>query len=161
MPTSQLYDSTRAALALRLPDVIDSQLDTLALVIVGISQSVSAQLGKIARALPLDTTQYAKEQRIRRLLDNQRITQVDQYQPLAKAALTGLKGQKVQLLIDRVLLQDMHNILVVSVAFRRRSLPLAWLALPHRGASGLPDQQTLLRQALAVLPAQVRVTIHG
>jgi hypothetical protein len=161
MPTSQLYDSTRATLAQRLPDVIDSQLDTLALVIVGISQSVSAQLGKIARALPLDTTQYAKEQRIRRLLDNERITQVDQYQPLAKAALTGLKGQRLQLLIDRVLLHDRHNILVISVAFRRRSIPLVWKALDHRGQSGFADQQALFQQALALLPERVRVSVHG
>src|SRR5712691_5562274 len=97
MPTSLLYDSTRAALSKQLPDVRESQLDTLALVVVGISQSVSAQLGKIARALPLDTTQSAKEQRIRRMLDNERITQADQYQPLAKAALMGLKGQRVQI----------------------------------------------------------------
>jgi DDE family transposase len=161
MPTSRLYDNTRAALAQRLPVVIDTQLDTLALVIVGISQSVSAQLGKIARALPLDTTQYAKEQRIRRLLDNQRITQADHYQPLAKAALSGLKGQKVQLLIDRVLLQDRHNILVVSVAFRRRSIPLVWKALDHRGQSGFADQQELFEQALALLPERVRVSVHG
>ena len=88
MPTSTLYASTRAALAARLPNVRTSQLDTLALVLVGMSQSVSAQLGAIARAMPLDTTQYAKEQRLRRLLDNERITQADHYQPIAKAALS-------------------------------------------------------------------------
>ena len=103
MPTSQLYDSTRRHLAAQLPAALDSQLDTLALVVVGISQSLSAQLGKIARALPLDTSQMAKEQRVRRLLDNERLTQADHFQPLAKAALHGLKGQRVQLLIDRVL----------------------------------------------------------
>lgn len=161
MPTSPLYDSTRAALALRLPDVIDSQCQTLALIIVGISQSVSAQLGKIARALPLDTTQFAKQQRIRRLLDNQRITQADQYQPLAKAALAGLKGQRVQILIDRVLVQNWHNILVISVAFRPRSIPLVWKSLDHRGQSGLADQHDLLTQALALLMFRVRVSIHG
>jgi len=161
MPTSPLYDSTSQQLTTQLPQALPSQIETLALLVVGIGQSVSAQIGKIARALPLDTTQAAKEQRIRRLLDNERITQEDHYQPLAKAALHGLKGQKVQLLIDRVLLRDTHNILVVSIGFRRRSLPLAWLALPHRGQSGLADQQTVLRQALAVLPAQVRVSIHG
>jgi len=48
--------------------------------------------------MPLDTTQYAKQQRLRRFLDNERITQADHYQPLVRAALTGLKGQKVQLL---------------------------------------------------------------
>jgi hypothetical protein len=54
------------------------------------------------------------------LLDNDRLTQANHYQPIAKAALHGLKGQSVQLLIDRVLLRDRHNILVVSVGFRRR-----------------------------------------
>ena len=42
MPTSALYDSTRSTLATRLPTVRASQLDTLALVLVGITQSVSA-----------------------------------------------------------------------------------------------------------------------
>jgi hypothetical protein len=161
MPTSQLYDSTRATLASRLPNVRNSQLDTLALVVVGITQSVSAQLGKIARAMPLDTTQYAKEQRLRRFLDNERISQLEHYQPLVRLALSGLKGQKVQLLIDRVLLQNRHNILVVSVGFRRRSIPLVWKALDHRGKSSLADQQDLLEQALALLPERVRVSVHG
>ncbi len=98
MLTSRLYDSTRTTLAARLPNVRDCQLARLAVVVVGITQSISAQLGKIARAMPLDTTQYAKEQRLRRFLDNERITQADHYQPLVRAALTGLKGQKVQLL---------------------------------------------------------------
>jgi len=141
--------------------VRDSQLDTLALIVVGIAQSVSAQLGKIARSMPLDTTQYAKEQRLRRLLDNQRVSPAQHYQPIAKAALSGLKGQKVQLLIDRVLLQDRHNILVVSIGFRRRSIPLVWQALEHRGSSGKADQRALLEQALSLLPVGVRVTVHG
>jgi len=161
MPTSRLYNSTRQYLATHLTAALTSQMETLALVVVGMSQSISAQIGKIARALPLDTTQAAKEQRIRRLLDNDRLTQAEHYHPLAKAALHGLKGQKVQLLIDRVLLRDTHNILVVSVGFRRRWLPLAWIALDHRGQSGLTDQQAVLRQALAVLPERVRVSIHG
>ena len=75
MPTSPLYDSTRQYLTTHLTAALDSQIETLALLVVGIGQSVSAQIGKIARALPLDTTQAAKEQRIRRLLDNERITQ--------------------------------------------------------------------------------------
>ena len=67
----------------------------------------------------------------------------------------------MHLLIDRVLLQDHHNILVVSVGFRRRSLPLVWKALDHRGKSNWGDQQRLLTQALTLLPEGVRITIHG
>jgi hypothetical protein len=161
MPTSALYDSTRSTLAARLPNVRDSQLDTLALLLVGISQSVSAQAAAIARAMPLDTSQFAKQQRLRRFLDNERITQAEHYQPVVRAALSGLKGQRVHVLLDRVLLHDRHNILVVSVGFRRRSIPLAWLALEHRGKSNLTEQKSVLAQALALLPERVRVTVHA
>lgn len=161
MPTSALYDSTRSTLAARLPTALASQLDTLALVLVGVVQSMSAQLGKLARAMPLDTTQAAKEQRLRRLLDNPRISQAEHYRPLLRSALHGLKGQRVQLLLDRVLLNDQHNLLVVSVGFRRRSLPLAWVALPHRGKSSLSDQQAVLEAGLSVLPEGVRVSVHA
>lgn len=161
MLTSPLYDSTRQQLATHLTAALASQIETLALVVVGIGQSVSAQIGKIARALPLDTTQMAKEQRIRRLLDNERLNQSEHYHPIVRAALHGLKGQRVQLRMDRVLLRGTHNILVVSVSFRRRSIPLAWIALPHRGQSGLADQQAVLSQALTALPPNVRVSIHA
>ena len=161
MPTSPVYDSMRALLRQRLPAVLDSQLDTLGLLIVGAVVSLSSQVAKIARAMPLDTTQLSKEQRLRRFLDNERITQLDHYQPIAKHALQGLKGQKVQLLIDRVLLRDQHNILVVSIGFRRRSIPLAWKALEHRGSSSLEERKELLQAAIRLLPPGVRISVHG
>src|SRR6266508_2345367 len=139
MPTSSIYDSTRTALRQQLPNIIDSQLDSLGLAIVGVVQSMSSQLAKIARAMPLDTTARAKQQRLRRLLDNQR----------------------VPLLMDRVLISDQHNILVVSVGFRRRSIPLVWKALDHRGSSNLTDQQGLIQAAVALLPPDVRISVHG
>jgi len=161
MPTSPVYDSTRASLRQHLPEILDSQLDTLGLLIVGVVQSMSSQLAKIARAMPLDTSQLSKEQRLRRFLDNERITQTDHYQPIVKQALHGLKGQKVQLLIDRVLLRDQHNILVVSVGFRRRSIPLCWKALEHRGSSTLEERKELLQAAAKLLPEGVRISVHG
>jgi hypothetical protein len=161
MSTSPVYDSTRAALRQLLPTVIDSQLDSLGLAIIGVVQSMSSQVAKIARAMPLDTTAHAKEQRLRRLLDNARLTQTTHYQPIVKQALHGLTHQRVQLLIDRVLIRDQHNILVVSVGFRRRSIPLVWKALEHRGSSNLTDQQGLIQAAVALLPLDVRISVHG
>jgi len=144
-----------------LPTVIDSQLDSLGLAIVGVVQSMSSQVAKMARAMPLDTTAHSKEQRLRRLLDNQRLTQTAHYQPIVKQALHGLTHQRVQLLMDRVLIRDQHNILVVSVGFRRRSIPLVWKALEHRGSSNLTDQQELIQAAVALLPPDVRISVHG
>jgi len=145
----------------QLPNIIDSQLDSLGLAIVGVVQSMSSQLAKIARAMPLDTTARAKQQRLRRLLDNQRLTQTDHYHPIVEQALHGLAHQRVQLLMDRVLISDQHNILVVSVGFRRRSIPLVWKALDHRGSSNLTDQQGLIQAAVALLPPDVRISVHG
>ncbi len=161
MPTSPLYDSTRARLAQHLPQALASQLDILSYMLVGIVQSMSSQLAQIARAMPLDTAALSKEQRLRRLLDNERVTQASHYHPVVKQALHGLRGQRVQLLMDRVLLRNQHNILVVSVGFRRRSIPLVWLALPHRGSSHPREQQELIQQAVTLLPPGVRISVHG
>ena len=161
MPTSPVYDSIRAALRQHLPTVIDSQIESLGLAIVGAVQSMSSQIAKIARAMPLDTTAQAKEQRLRRLLSNERLTQTEHYHPIVKQALHGLAHQRVQLLMDRVLISDQHNILVVSVGFRRRSIPLVWKALSHRGSSNLTDQQELIEAAVALLPGDVRISVHG
>jgi hypothetical protein len=161
MSTADLYDSIRATLQQHLPTVIASQIESLGLAIVGTVQSMSSQMAKIARAMPLDTTFLAKEQRLRRLLSNARLTQTDHYQPIVQHALHGLAHQRVQLLIDRVLLRDQHTILVVSVGFRRRSRELVWRALAHRGSSNLTDQQELIQTAVKLLPAGVRISVHG
>ncbi len=161
MSTSTLYDSTRAALQQALPTIRSSQLETLALVVASATQTQSAHLADLARALPLATTQDSKEQRIRRLLDNPRITQATHYRPIARAALAGVTHQRVDLVLDRVLLHAQHNLLVASVAFRRRSVPLAWQALDHVGSSDLSDHKTVLTAALAELPAGTQVTVHA
>lgn len=161
MSTSPLYLTTRARLAQHLPQALPSQLDTMGYALVGIVQSMSSQLAKIARAMPLTTTALAKEQRLRRLLDNERITQDTHYHPLVTQSLHGLRGQRVQLLMDRVLLRDTHNILVVSLAFRRRSIPLVWRALPHRGSSNPTEQIELFHVAVKLLPPNVRVSVHA
>ena len=101
-------------------------------------------------------------------------------EPVVRAAVQGLRGQRVSLIIDRLLLRHGQNVLVVSAAFRRlllrhgqnvlvvsaafrrRSIPLAWRILPHTGSRGLADQQQILTTAMALLPEQVRVTVvHG
>lgn len=161
MPTSPLYLSTRARLAQHLPQALASQLETLGAVLVGVIQRMSRQWANIARAMPRDTTALAKEQRLRRWLDHARVTQATHSHPLVQQALHGLRGQRVHVLLDRVLLRNQHTILVVSVGFRRRSIPLVWCALPHRGSSNLQEQQALMQTAVALLPPDVRICVHG
>jgi hypothetical protein len=111
--------------------------------------------------MPLQSKQASKLQRLRRLLENAKLSAEGIYQPIVQQALSGLKRQRLQLLLDRVVLTCSQNLLVVSVGFRRRSLPLLWRVLAHQGSSSLEDQQGLLSAAFALLPPKVRLTVHG
>lgn len=123
------------------------------------SQTLSSQQHQVASAMPLQTLQHSKIQRFRRLLDNTRLSAQAVYQPIIRHALSGLRGQRVYVLLDRVVLTDTQNVLVVSVGFRRRSLPLVWKVLDHAGSSGLDEQQSLLDSACALLPDAVRISV--
>jgi hypothetical protein len=161
MPTSTRYDSIAAQLSIHLPTLRPRLRDPLVCALVGMSQAVSAHQRAIAAAMPITTKQQSKIQRLRRLLDNAKLTAKDIYQPVVRAALTGLRRQKVHLLLDRVVLTDCQNVLVVSLGFRRRSIPLVWRVLRHCGSSSLGDQQQLLRAAAKLLPPSVRITVHA
>jgi Transposase DDE domain len=161
MPISTRYDTILTQLTSQLPDLRPRLAEPLASALVGMSQSVSAQQRAIAGAMPLKTKQQSKIQRLRRLLDNAKLTATGLYQPIVRQALTGLKGQRVHLLLDRVVLTKSQNVLVVSLGFRRRSLPLVWQILPHQGSSSLAAQQKLLREAAKLLPAGVRIFVHA
>jgi hypothetical protein len=161
MPTSSRYDSIATQLMIHLPTLRPRLRDPLVCALVGMSQAVSAQQRAIAAAMPVTTKQQSKIQRLRRLLDNAKLNAKDIYQPIVGATLTGLRRQKVHLLLDRVVLTDSQNVLVVSVGFRRRSVPLVWRILPHQGSSTLRDQQQLFRAAAKLLPPSVRITVHA
>src|SRR5947209_884674 len=142
-----LYDTIRAELAATLPTAPATQLDNLALVVATAAETQRGPLGALARVLPLDSLATSREQRLRRFLDNPRITLATHYHPLLPASLAGLRGQTVHLLIDRVELTARFQLLVLSVAFRRRSVPLVWRALDHEGSTSATEQIALLEQA--------------
>lgn len=161
MNTSRLYHTMLDALHQHLPDVRGSQQESLALVMVGLAHGQSGHIGKIARNMPLKTRQDSKEQRVRRLLDNPRITPQTHYQPVVRKAIAGMVRQPVHLVMDRVLLHERHNLLVVGIATRRRIIPLVWRRLDHVGSSDLASQQAILQEALDLLPDPRRVTVHA
>ena len=161
MAALPLYDTTKRLLTQHLPRILDTQQTNLALLVSAAVHAQSCHLNDLARVLAVPTKQTSKVQRIRRTLDNERITQHKHYQPVVFKALQGLKGQAVDLALDRVLLRDRQNVLVGSVGFNRRAIPLAWEVLKHTGSTDATTQIALLKEAFAVLPQGVRVTLHG
>jgi hypothetical protein len=93
MPTSARYDSITVQLTRHLPELRPRLRDPLVCALVGMSQAVSAQQRAVASAMPLHTKQHSKIQRLRRLLDNAKLTAPDVYQPIVRQALTSLRHQ--------------------------------------------------------------------
>lgn len=161
MAALRLYDSTKQRLTQHLPRILDSQRTNLALLVSAAAHAQTCHLADLARALAVPSKQASKVQRIRRTLDNERISQRSHYRPIVLSSLRGLKRQTVDLALDRVLLRDRQNVLVASVGFKRRAVPLAWDVLEHTGATDADSQIALLQEAFAALPVGVRVTLHG
>jgi hypothetical protein len=161
MSTLRVYDSTLAALRERLPLILDSQRTNLALLVSAAAHAQSCHLADLARALPLPTLQASKVQRIRRTLDNERMTLDTHYRPVVRQAIHGVRGQAVDVILDRVRLKNRQNVVVASLGFRRRAVPLAWQVLDHLGSSDSAQQIAVLEQALPSLPPGVQVTLHG
>jgi hypothetical protein len=74
MPTSSRYDSITAQLSSQLPSLRPRLREPLVCVLVGMRQAVSAQQRAIASAMPITTKQQSKIQRLRRLLDNPKLS---------------------------------------------------------------------------------------
>ncbi|MDP9310275.1 MAG: transposase [Chloroflexota bacterium] len=161
MSTLRLYDSTQAVLRERLPLILPSQRTNLALLVAAAAQAQSCHLADLARALAVPTLQASKVQRIRRTLDNERITLDTHYRPVVRQAIQGVRGQAVDVLLDRVRLKNHQNVVVASLGFRRRAVPLAWEVLDHLGSSDSERQMAVLEQAVPSLPPNVSVTVHG
>lgn len=161
MSTSPRYSTILKRLMEHLPAISTRLLTPLVCALVGMSYAVSSHQGKIAAAMPLTTTQPSKIQRLRRLLSNTKLTPEAVYHPIMRHALAGLQTQHINLLLDRVVLTAQLNVLVVSIGYRRRSLPLYWKVLSHAGSSSLADQQEALQAAAALLPPTVQITVHA
>jgi hypothetical protein len=60
------------------------------------------------------------------------------------------RGQILKLVIDRTNWQH-HNLLMVSLVYQKRAIPLFWQLLDHQGQSNLNEQQAVLLPVLRLL----------
>lgn len=60
------------------------------------------------------------------------------------------RGQRLYLVIDRTQWKH-HNLLMVSLVYQKRAIPVFWHSLDHCGSSSFAEQQTVLRPLFALL----------
>ncbi len=115
-------------------------MQTLALLMTGIFHSRDVRLSRRAEHGPLDTQEDSIAQRFRRWLKNPRINERAIYDPVARQLLLSLRHTRLRLQIDRTMIDDRFNVLMVSLAYRRRAFPWfgsscrLWRIAPLRNA---------------------------
>lgn len=100
--------------------------------ITGMIRYQSSHLAKLGKGLPQQITAHGKEKAAGIFLANKWIDMETHYLPFLKDMLPGIVGHSmknggVRLIIDGSQMGNKHCTLMVSVAFRKRSIPLLWL----------------------------------
>lgn len=117
------------------------------------------RLERLAANLPLPIQFEGRRRCLQRLLASSQLCIDTLWLPLVSYLLSRCfqTGQTLCLALDRTQWRGV-NVLMASVIYRGRALPLYWQFLPHSGSSGLPQQQAVLRPLLVLLkPYQVVV----
>jgi hypothetical protein len=130
----------------------------------GIFLSRSVHLSRIASKIPGTAVLNSTIQRVRRFLNNPAIRVRDWYEPVAKDLLqTQAKSSgAIRLILDGSKIGFGHQLLMVGIAYRRRTLPLAWTWVRcRRGHSSAGKQLALLDYVHALIPPGYRVSLCG
>ncbi len=136
-------------------------VQTLALLMVGIFETRDVRLSRIAERVPLDIQEDNVAQRFRRWLKNPQVDTRALYDPVALGILRALRHTRVRIQIDRTEVNEQLNVLMVSVYYHKRAIPLLWQVLSHKGTSTFKERNAVLTHLDKLQPAGCSVVILG
>jgi len=122
-----------------LPEYQPDNLLTLVMMVVGILRGRNGQLTKIARHVTyLLGKQTSLVERFRRFVRNPNVIVEAAYCPFAKIILSSVQSETITLMIDTTNLGSCIG-LCISVYYKGRGLPLAWVT--YKGKKGHSSQE--------------------
>jgi len=155
MPTNQLYHNWFNQIRELRPGQRITQIRNFVWLMIGIHQSRSVSLSRIASKIPGKGQLLSYTRRLSRFLDNPAIDVRVWYEPIGQNWLERQAHslQQVRLIVDGTKVGVGHQLLMVSLAYRKRSIPIAWSWVPHaRGHSTASTQLALLKYVHSLLP---------
>lgn len=162
MSATHLYDIWFRQVRKLLPNERVTRRRTLVWMIVGMYQSQSMHLSKIAAKMPTRVRRRSTVQRFSRFLQNEHFHVRRWYQTVAQQLLQVASQSTVHLIVDCTKIGTRHQLLMVARAYRKRALPIAWAWVKSkRGHSGADKQLALLRYIHELLPDEAQVILVG
>lgn len=151
-----------AELKQRLPGQRKTQRDKLSLLVATMLHVRSANLVELASGLPRRSDRWDMGyQWIARFLANDLVSCDAVMQPFASEILARLAqaDAPVPLILDQSRISDRHQVLMLSVRWGERALPVAWRVEETDGAIGFATQKHLLDAVCGWLPAAAGVVL--
>jgi hypothetical protein len=164
MTATHLYHSWNEKLRHICVGENKARLRTFAWMMVGMMMSQSVHLSHIARKIPSVGQQTSIVKRLSRLLQNSALRVREWYSPVATELLQEVisSGQGVRLINDGTKIGGGQRLLMVALAYRRRSLPIAWTWVKGtRGHSLATTQCALFAYIRPLLPEGANVSVVG
>jgi len=162
LSTNQLYHTWMKKIMQLYPNERITRLRNLAWLIVGIFQSKSVHLSKVASKIPGEAVLNSITRRLDRFLENTAFRVRDWYEPIAKQLLSRVSSQEYRLIVDGTKVGFGHQLLIVTLAYRKRAIPLAWMWVnSSRGHSKPGRQLSLLNYIRGLLPTNAKVLLVG
>lgn len=152
----------------RLKQIVSSEritrIRTMAWLQSGILHSRSVHLNRIASKIPGKAKKLSRVRQLERFVDNPQVRVREWYHPVAEGLLKEAvaTGRVVRLLIDGSKVGNGHQLLMVSLAYRRRALPIVWTWVRcRRGHSTGQKQCALLAYVHRLVPSDTAVVVIG
>ena len=164
MPTSNIYNTLEKKIMQLRPTERITRVRNMTWLMVGIYQSQSVCMSRVANKIQSKAKLLSTTRRLSRLLNNPAIQVREWYE---ETAIEWTEKQKqsngeIWLIIDCTKIGMSHQLLMVSIAYRKRAIPIAWTWVKHvRGHSTSSKQLALLAYVRKLVPAYTEVFLVG
>ena len=161
---SQVFEKWYSEIKRLRPAERKTRKRNFAWLLTGILLSKSIHLSKIAGKIPGEATATSRERRLSRFLDNVAIRVRQWYESPAKEILAGIakNSHEIRLIVDGTKIGFGHQLLMVSVAYRQRAIPIAWTWINcKRGHSSGYKKLALLSYVRRLIPVGIPVLLVG
>jgi hypothetical protein len=155
MPINETYRTWIQRICILRPKQRITQVQNFVWLVVGIYHSHSVHLSKIAGKVIGEAKNESTVRRLSRFLANGAIDVRRWYKPIAKEWLSSQfkRVGEIRLIVDGTKVGFGHQLLMVSLAYRHRAVPIAWSWIKYvRGHSTAKQQLSLLHYVGTLLP---------
>lgn len=162
MTTFKLYGIWERLLAQWLTDDCRTRRANLIWLICGLYLGGRVQLSAIVNRWPSGVQTASLTRRLSRFLDNGAVRPAVWFRPVARRLLARVVQKPVTLIVDASKIGAGHQLVIVTLAYKKRALPLAWNWVAYaKGVVDTATQLALFKRVHGLLPDLAQVILVG